>query len=331
MGNPAARKGDMTMHTTGLNGACCTKVKIKSKDAWRVGDFHSCSMQNQPPAPGPPIPHVGGSVLKGSFTVLVGSQPAARQFDIVLEPAAAPPTVPFLPNNTIQMGEMTVKIGDIGFGLMDPAILAQFCADWAQLLQDWAGLSPAERQARMEQMTNNALQAAGGNGHSGMTDTAPASAQGQFNPATNQINMPNGIFNNNTPPAGAVGATIIHEAQHVNQFFANAQLLAGQGQNAAQIAANTGLPQTVAQAAQAAPAAANTATGQLGAMNQTQTYGAYSAYNNQARNYTTSAYNAHGAASPQYADALNAYYGLPNERNAEDAADALRAMCPQAN
>ena len=70
---------------------------IGSKPAWRaVSDTHACPLVDGVK------PHVGGVVVKGSATVLIGGLPAARQGDLVVE-AGAP--------NPIAMGEPTVLIG----------------------------------------------------------------------------------------------------------------------------------------------------------------------------------------------------------------------------
>lgn len=62
--------------------------------AARIGDMHTC------PVPGLP-PHVGGPVLTGAPTVLIGGQPAARQGDTAY--CNGPP-------DTIAQGERTVLI-----------------------------------------------------------------------------------------------------------------------------------------------------------------------------------------------------------------------------
>jgi uncharacterized Zn-binding protein involved in type VI secretion len=330
---PAARKGDSTVHTTSLDGGACSTVKVGGKNAWRVGDFHSCSAKNYTPA-GSPVPHGGGSVLKGSFTVLIGGQPAARKTDVVVEPVVVPPTTPFLTNNTITAGEGTVEIGDRAFGLLDPAIMRQFCAEWRKLLQDWAGLpSEAERQRRMENVVNNALQAAGVPPVEGVLATAPNSAQAvyyqtqwQGNPA-HAIGVPPGTFGP-TPPRGGLGSVLYHEARHASQWGANARYLAGQGLNAGQIQARTGTSARMAQAAVANPAGSGTAIGQHGLMNDRQNYGSGKHYNGRVRQNQINVFNSPGPGSAQYTDAMDMYWTLPNERDAEDAGEALRAICP---
>src|SRR5262249_20181437 len=156
MTRPAARRLDRTQHGPPLNGAGAPTVKIGHRNAWRVGDFHSCSMMNAPPPAGPGTPHGGGAVLKGSFTGLMGMQPAARQTDIVLEPAAIPPPMP--PNNMITGGANKVLIGDLPFGLMDLASLRAFCAEWTKLRADWPNIRTEwERRVRTQELLNNTL------------------------------------------------------------------------------------------------------------------------------------------------------------------------------
>lgn len=95
---PAARIGDLTAHGTPLApGPGSVNVLIGGKPAWRAtADFHACPMVSGW------VPHVGGVVAMGSFTVLINNLPAARQGDMVIE-ATAP--------NSISLGEPTVLIG----------------------------------------------------------------------------------------------------------------------------------------------------------------------------------------------------------------------------
>ena len=98
MGQPAARLGDPTSHGTPLGpGPSCLTVFIAGKPAWRArADTHACPLVDGLK------PHVGGVVLAGSLTVMIGGLPAARQGDKVVE-AGAP--------NAIAGGTATVLIG----------------------------------------------------------------------------------------------------------------------------------------------------------------------------------------------------------------------------
>ena len=94
----AARVGDMTSHGNPLGpGPGCPNVRIGGLPAWRAGvDLHACPLVTVL------VPHVGGTVLLGSTTVLIGGLPAARQGDQVVE--AGPP-------NAITLGCPNVIIG----------------------------------------------------------------------------------------------------------------------------------------------------------------------------------------------------------------------------
>ena len=93
---PAARLGDQTAHGTPLLGQPSTNVIIGNKPAWRVLDFHSCPLTSGV------VPHVGGSVLKGSSSVFINKLPATRLGDKIIE--SGPP-------NTIISGCPSVHIG----------------------------------------------------------------------------------------------------------------------------------------------------------------------------------------------------------------------------
>jgi len=59
-------------------------------------DMHTCPLSSGP------VPHVGGTVMKGSTSVLINNMPAARMGDKIIE--SGPP-------NTIAKGCPTVQIG----------------------------------------------------------------------------------------------------------------------------------------------------------------------------------------------------------------------------
>ena len=50
--------------------------------AARMGDMHTCPMQNPTVPPVPPVPHVGGPIVLGAPTVLIGKMPAAAMGDM---------------------------------------------------------------------------------------------------------------------------------------------------------------------------------------------------------------------------------------------------------
>lgn len=76
--------------------------------ASRIGDMHTCPMQS--PAT-PPVPHVGGPIITGEPTVLIGFMPAARVTDTCV--CVGPPDVIVKGSGTVMIGFMlAARIGD---------------------------------------------------------------------------------------------------------------------------------------------------------------------------------------------------------------------------
>ena len=87
--------------------------------AARMGDLHTCPMQT----PGvPPIPHVGGPILLGVPTVMIGNMPAATLGSQCL--CVGPPDVIVKGSATVmiggkpaaRMGDTTAHGGSISIG-----------------------------------------------------------------------------------------------------------------------------------------------------------------------------------------------------------------------
>lgn len=76
--------------------------------ASRIGDMHTCPMVT----PGtPPVPHVGGPIISGCPTVLIGGQPAARVGDMAV--CVGPPDVIAKGSGTVIIGGMpAARMGD---------------------------------------------------------------------------------------------------------------------------------------------------------------------------------------------------------------------------
>ena len=93
----AARVFDQTAHGTPLSGSGSSDVLIGGKPAWRaMADVHPCPLVTGV------VPHVSGTVVAGSSTVLINGLPATRQGDTIVE--SGPP-------NTIVSGCPSVIIG----------------------------------------------------------------------------------------------------------------------------------------------------------------------------------------------------------------------------
>lgn len=75
-GMPAARLGDLTVHFGAIGPVVSgMTVLIGFQPAATLGDPHLCPMFDGPK------PHVGGTILKGSATVMIANKPAARVGD----------------------------------------------------------------------------------------------------------------------------------------------------------------------------------------------------------------------------------------------------------
>jgi uncharacterized Zn-binding protein involved in type VI secretion len=85
----------------------------------RINDMHVCPMAS--PAT-PPVPHVGGPIIVGAPTVLVGKMPCARVGDMAT--CVGPPDTIALGSFTVlvagmpcaRIGDMTVHGGSIAVG-----------------------------------------------------------------------------------------------------------------------------------------------------------------------------------------------------------------------
>jgi len=329
----AARVGDTTWHGT-LTGPGCPKVQIGNKPAWRVGDTHLCALCNPPPGS---TPHGTGRVLKGSFTVLVGGKPATRVTDIVIEPAAILPPQ----NNLIIAACKTVQIGDQPFGLMSPEVLAAFCAQWRRLLDDWDTIVDAngrpderERQRRLKEITDNALERAGAHPLKSLTEGAPAGSNGMFYPSSYSVQVKPGTFGG-PRPSGSLARTLIHEARHAEQTYSAARYLAGQGKNGAQIAQSMrgGIPQDVAQAAAGRGVPSNSPRGQHGLMtfkNDVPAGRFGSTWSVPTTDRAVAAAANHSSNPAEFEEAFENYKGIPVEADAFATEDALADICPAA-
>jgi uncharacterized Zn-binding protein involved in type VI secretion len=74
--------------------------------AARVTDMHVCPMVTAV------VPHVGGPIVLGCFTVLIGGMPAARMGDMCI--CVGPPDVIALGSSTVMIGgQPAARMGDI--------------------------------------------------------------------------------------------------------------------------------------------------------------------------------------------------------------------------
>ena len=126
------------------------------------------------------------------------------------------------------------------------------------VIDRWHELTPQQRAAELVRLVNIRLRAAG------VPEVTPNAtntgvAAGEFDFPTWQMNVGLPALSMAQPTrdqAADIADTIYHEARHAEQWFRMAQLRAGQGRTAAQIARELGIERRIADAAVAAPLAA---------------------------------------------------------------------------
>ncbi|RMG61687.1 MAG: hypothetical protein D6722_19325 [Bacteroidetes bacterium] len=120
--------------------------------------------------------------------------------------------------------------------------------------------TPAQRSAAIARLANQQLQAAG---VPNVTFTVQNMADlGQFDFTTWSLTLGQAALSVATPTQAQlddIANTVYHEARHAEQWYNIAQLRAGQGRNAAQIASELGIPNNIATAAVADPIAPGSA------------------------------------------------------------------------
>ena len=94
--SPAARVGDSTNHGGTIIGPGVATVQIEGETAAVKDDQTTCPLFDGT------VPHIGGPIISGSATVLIGGKPAARVGDINAENGSSA---------TIVTGALTVNIG----------------------------------------------------------------------------------------------------------------------------------------------------------------------------------------------------------------------------
>jgi hypothetical protein len=216
------------------------------------------------------------------------------------------------PPNQVLLGEFTVLIGDMGFGLADPANMAEFCADFAQLVKDWGSLTPRQREERMEEIINKQLGKSGVNRQSvaGSPSHAPGNAQYDFTSGTlevsrAQVNSPTITANAARPLANS----LYHEARHAEQWHLMARQAAGSGQSAAQITNGMGVTPAMGQSAAAKPLSGMSPQSNLAQSSYDSVYGSRGNYR--------------GTVLGDIQNRYNEYRALPEEQDAWATGDGL--------
>jgi uncharacterized Zn-binding protein involved in type VI secretion len=310
MTKPAARVGDASTppHAPGTltPGPGSVDVSIGNKPAWRANiDTAACTTPIAPPAP---APHGPEKCYLGSLSVMINNQMAVRQGDILI--GAGPP-------NPVLLGFPTVLIGDVGFGLMDPANMSEFCKEFTQLMNDWATLTPEQRRARLEDAINRQLGKSGLPRQSVVGNASHAPGNAQYSYQSGALEVSQSQLNSaSLSPQGArqLANAVYHEARHAEQWHLMARLAAGRGQSAAQIQSSTFMTPATAQAAAANPLTGTSAQSNLANASYDSVYGPRGAYRNGVLNDIQNRYSE--------------YRALPEEQDAWNTGDTLPCGAP---
>ena len=314
---PAARLGDTTAHGGTVlpgPGAIAPKaILINGKPGLRAPtDTCVCPIPIAPPAP---APHGPEKCVLGSMTVLFNGQMAVRVGDMWI--GAAPP-------NSVTVGSTHVFIGDIGFGLADPANMTEFCKGFAKLVTKWPGLTPAQRRQEMADLLNQQLGKGGTPAIGVKSNSALAGTPtlGQFDFPTGNIDVnPDLLAKNSLPSADAkkLANTLYHEARHSEQWSNMARVQAGNGTSAAKISSNMGIPLSAAQAAVAAPLSGSAPEAVMGGAMHQSVYGTNAAH----RGSVLRGLKAGTPGTAAYTKLYEKYRALPEEQDAWSTGNTL--------
>lgn len=205
---PAAIPGAFTLHDFPLGGSGSPDVLINGLGAWRTGDRHLCRI------------HGPEDVRIGVDHVLINGESATRMGDF-LQGAG--------PSNRIMSGSPNVFIGAPTLtGTGSKENIDWFCKRWCKLKADWKEMTPEERRKAYKELLQQQFMRLG-MPPPRLTEDAPSSSDGAFNPGSWTVMVPEGAFDGEAPPERLAEATL-HETRHAEQFHAAARERAGRHQ-----------------------------------------------------------------------------------------------------
>lgn len=306
MRKPAARTGDRSSppHTPGVlsPGPGSANVLISGKPAWRSNvDSAVCLLPIAPPAP---APHGPERCYLGSLSVMVNNNMAVRQGDVLI--GAGPP-------NPVLAGAPTVLIGDMGFGLANPANAAEFCFDFEKLASNWSTLTPLQREQRIEVITNRQLAKSAVPTQSVMSSAKHVPGNAQYNFITDKLMISQAQLNTailSKKGAKQLANSVYHEARHAEQWNLMSRLLAGKGVTVQQLENSLGISKKSAISAIANPLKGVSAQYNLAQASYDSVYGSRGKNRNAVLTNAQNRYDEYRAL-PEEQDAWNTGDSLP--------------------
>ncbi len=242
-----------------------------------------------------------------------------------------------------------------GHGLATPTSEKQFAHDMKKLQMDWPKLSPEQREQQMAAIANKQL-AKSGVPPVGVSaaSSLSSSTNGQMNFAKWNLDMNPALINSSqlsNKQTEDLGNTLYHESRHGEQWYMIARNEAGNGKNATDIEASTGMPDDVSKAAVNHPLSKKDQVYPCSQQMYESVYGKGASHRNTTLrslpklddDYTKAvtqnnkvqadaastlderqaAYNNAQSALRKYQDGYNAYRALPEEADAWHAGDSV--------
>jgi hypothetical protein len=137
-----------------------------------------------------------------------------------------------------------------GIGMDNPANEKEFAEGFKKLQKDWSGLTPAERESRLNDLTNAQLGKSGAPAVAVLAKPMREGLNGQLDFRTWTLDINDSMINANQltdQQAGKLVNTVYHETRHAEQWNLMAQKMAGDGSDATAIQKRLGISKEVAE------------------------------------------------------------------------------------
>jgi hypothetical protein len=201
----------------------------------------------------------------GSTTVLINNRMACRSGDILQ--GSGPP-------NSFAKGELTVLIGDVGFGMARADNRSAYAAAMRKIYDNWDSMTPEERRRAMEDALNNSLPNHMPRLRLSMEPLA-SDLNGQLDFQNWEVEVNRSMLEGDMTEEqfAEMSNTIYHEGRHGEQWYNAAQYRANEGDSAEEISSGMGVPQRVGEHAVNNPAEEGTSENAMGESVYNSVYG----------------------------------------------------------
>jgi hypothetical protein len=194
-----------------------------------------------------------------------------------------------------------------GIGLNSDANAKEFVADFKQLQKDWPKLSVAEREQRIEDITNKQLAKSGVPALDVVHEKLPKGNGGHLGKKNWQLVLNEDTLNGATlsdDDAKTLANTAYHESRHGEQWYLMARKKAADGKKADEIRDEMQIPGKIAEAAKKDPLKAGSCEASCAEKMNDSVYGKDKAHRGTTLKGAMSKLNDLNAANKAYQDAL---------------------------